>query len=208
MAREDQARSRCNLGSPDDREPVRCPTRLRRALNMSAAAVIPLPRVSVVPRLAGLVSYVAPGERLLLTGVGYGEFIALAEWRDEARRGGVRLAFDRGKLEIMVVNNPHERFRKIVALLIETWITETGGEYLPSGQLTHRREDRTADSNRTNATTFRTGRKSPAFVRSISQRTRRPICVSRRRSAGLCWKDCRYTRPSKSRKFGDTTANA
>ena len=93
------------------------------------------------PKIAGLVNYVEPGEHLLLTGISYDDFVRLAEWRDEVRRWNVRLAYDRGKLEIMVVTNAHERFRKIVAILIETWIEATGGDYLPSGQLTHRRED-------------------------------------------------------------------
>ncbi len=86
-------------------------------------------------------NYVEPGERLVLTGVRYADFERLAEWRDVAGRRAIRLAYDHGKLEIMVVTNPHERFRKIVALLIEVWIEETGGDYLPSGMLTHRRED-------------------------------------------------------------------
>jgi Uma2 family endonuclease len=87
------------------------------------------------------VDCVEPGEKLLVTGIRNADIMRLAEWRDEVRRWTVRLAYDRGKLEIMVVNNTHKRLRKIVALLIETWIAETGGEYLPSGQLTHRRED-------------------------------------------------------------------
>jgi Uma2 family endonuclease len=94
-----------------------------------------------VAALAGLVDYLSPGQRLLVTGVRYADFVGLAEWRDAVRRLGVRLAFDRGDLEIMVVTNPHERFHKLIALLIEEWITGIGGDYLPSGQLTHRRED-------------------------------------------------------------------
>jgi Uma2 family endonuclease len=94
-----------------------------------------------LPKLAALINNVDPGQRLLITGVRYHDFVRLAEWRDEMCRWSARLAYDHGKLEIMVVTNPHERFRKIVALLIEAWLEETGGEYLPSGQLTHRRED-------------------------------------------------------------------
>jgi Uma2 family endonuclease len=44
-------------------------------------------------------------------------------------------------MEIMVISNPHERFRKIIDVLITGWIVETGGEYCPSGQLTHHRDD-------------------------------------------------------------------
>src|SRR5579872_67085 len=99
------------------------------------------PPPSALPKLAALMNNVDPGQRLLITGVHYRDFVRLAEWRDEMCRWSARLAYDHGKLEIMVVTNPHERFRKIVALLIEVWIEETGGDYLPSGQLTHSRED-------------------------------------------------------------------
>jgi Uma2 family endonuclease len=92
-------------------------------------------------KLTALMNYVDPGQRLLITGVRYHDFVRLAEWRDEMCRWSARLAYDHGKLEIMVVTNPYERFRLIVAMLIEDWIKETGGDYLPSGQLTHRRED-------------------------------------------------------------------
>jgi Uma2 family endonuclease len=110
---------------------------------MTTATVPPAasPSPSAVPTLAGLVNYVQPGQRLLLTGVWYADFERLAEWRDAAGRRAVRLAYDHGKLEIEVVTHTHERFRKTVALLIESWITETGGEYVPSGQLTHKWED-------------------------------------------------------------------
>lgn len=110
---------------------------------MTTAIVPPVasPSPSTVPVLAGLVSYVEPGQSLLLTGVRFADFEQLAEWRDVAGRRAVRLAYDHGKLEIMVVTNTHERFKKIVALLIEAWIEESGGKYAPSGQLTHKRDD-------------------------------------------------------------------
>lgn len=88
-----------------------------------------------------MVERLKPGQHMLVTGVRFSDFVGMAEWRDAAGRYGVRLAYDHGNLEIMVVTNPHERFRKIVALLIEEWITGSGGEYLPSGHLTHIRED-------------------------------------------------------------------
>jgi Uma2 family endonuclease len=110
---------------------------------MTTATIPPaaFPPPSARPKLTDLVNYLDPGQRLLLTGVDYSEFEQLTEWRDEARRWAIRLAFDHGKLEIMVNTNTHERFRKIIALLIEVWLVETGGRYVPSGQLTHKRED-------------------------------------------------------------------
>ena len=106
-------------------------------------ATIPtvLPTAPHLPTLVGLVDYVAPGERLLLTGVRYSDYFKLVEWRDEYRANSVRIAFDSGRMEIMVISNLHERFRKIIDVLVTGWIVETGGEYCPSGQLTHHRAD-------------------------------------------------------------------
>src|SRR6185312_6939551 len=52
-----------------------------------------------------------------------------------------RLTYDCGYLQIMVVTNPHERLRKVLAMLVEAWLEETGGAYVPSGQLTHQRKE-------------------------------------------------------------------
>ncbi len=98
------------------------------------------PPSDTIPTLAGLLDYVPPGERLLLTGVSWEDYEQLLDWRDDYRRT-VRLTYDSGRLEIMVLTNLHERLRKILALLIEVWIAETGGDYVPSGQLTHKRKD-------------------------------------------------------------------
>jgi Uma2 family endonuclease len=81
-----------------------------------------------------------PGELVDVADVAWEDYERLLEWRDANRRGA-RLTYDSGRLEIMVVTNLHERLRKILAMLVEAWIEETGGEYLPSGQLTHKRED-------------------------------------------------------------------
>jgi Uma2 family endonuclease len=87
------------------------------------------------------VSYLEAGQRLLLTGVEYSDFEELTVWRDDNRRWAIRFAYDHGMLEIMVNTNTHERYRKIIALLIEIWMQETGVRYVPSGQLTDKRED-------------------------------------------------------------------
>jgi Uma2 family endonuclease len=108
---------------------------------MSTATTPAAPPRSSAPILAGLIEYVAPNERLLLTGVRYADYVRLTDWCDAERRRAVRLTFDRGKLEITVVGNIHERFKKVVALLIEAWIEETGGDYAPSGEFTHLRAD-------------------------------------------------------------------
>ncbi len=98
------------------------------------------PTGSAVPTLTDLVNYVRPGQCLLVTEISWDDYESLLEWRDDFRRR-VHLTYDHGALEIMVVTNYHERLRKVLALLIESWIVETGGEYLPSGQLTHKRKD-------------------------------------------------------------------
>jgi Uma2 family endonuclease len=91
--------------------------------------------------LMALIDYAEPGFRLSLAGVRYADYVELLHARTDAGRKGVRIAFDRGEMEIMVVGGTHERLKKIVAALIETWMEETGCEYLPSGGMTHLRND-------------------------------------------------------------------
>jgi len=112
---------------------------------MSTATVPPAaPSPATSPRtraLIALLDYAEPGFRLSLGGVRYADYVELLHARTAAGRAGVKIAFDRGEMEIMLVGATHERLKKIVALLIETWITETGGAYLPSGGMTHLRAD-------------------------------------------------------------------
>jgi Uma2 family endonuclease len=91
--------------------------------------------------LMTLIDYAEPGFRFSLAGVRFADYVELLHARTDAGRAGVRITFDRGEMEIMVVGSTHERLKKIVALLIECWLAETGGEYLPSGGMTHLRED-------------------------------------------------------------------
>jgi len=108
---------------------------------MPIATVPPaVPPPTQLPTLAGLVGYVQPGQRLLLTGVRYTDYENLAAWRD-GHRLAAHLAFDSGLLEIAIPSNLDERLKKLLDLLITIWITETGGEYVPSGELTHLRAD-------------------------------------------------------------------
>lgn len=91
--------------------------------------------------LMSLIDYAEPGFRLSLTGVRYADYVELLHARTDAGRAGVRITYDHGEMEIMVVGSTHERLKKIVALLIEMWIEETGGAYLPNGGMTHLRSD-------------------------------------------------------------------
>lgn len=101
----------------------------------------PKPRSLQTNALMALLDHAQPGFRLSLAGVRYDDYVELLQARTDAGRAGVRIAFDRGEMEIMVVGGTHERLKKIVALFIETWIEETGGAYLPSGGMTHKRAD-------------------------------------------------------------------
>jgi Uma2 family endonuclease len=103
----------------------------------TAPGVAPAPQT---PTLTDIVKYLRPGQRLAVTEVNWDDYEQLLRWRDDCRRT-VRLTYDRGRLEIMFVSNLHGRLRKILALLIESWLAESGGDYLPSGQLTHKRKD-------------------------------------------------------------------
>ena len=90
--------------------------------------------------LAAILAYAEAGQYIAISDVSWDDYQRLLEWRDENRKGA-RLTYDQGDLQIMVVTNPHERLRKVLALLVEAWLEETGGEFVPSGQLTHQRKD-------------------------------------------------------------------
>jgi Uma2 family endonuclease len=112
---------------------------------MSTATVPPAvsPR-TLSPRtnaLMALIDYAEPGFRLSLAGVRYADFVEPLRARADAGRNGVRVSFDRGEMEIMVVGSTHERLKKVVTLLIEVWLEATGGEYAPGGGMTHLRAD-------------------------------------------------------------------
>jgi Uma2 family endonuclease len=101
------------------------------------SGVTPAPQV---PTLIDIVKYLRPGQRLAVTEVTWGDYEQLLEWRDDYRRT-VRLTYDHGRLEIMVLSNLHERLRKVLAQLVEAWLSESGGDFVPSGQLTHKQKD-------------------------------------------------------------------
>ncbi len=107
----------------------------------TATEAPPSPPPPQAKTLIGLLDYVQPGHRLLLGGVRYADYEELLDARTAAGRRGVRIAFSDGELEIMVVGGTHERLKKIVALLLEVWLEETDGAYLPSGGMTHKRAD-------------------------------------------------------------------
>lgn len=108
---------------------------------MSTATIRPDRKLRDQPfPLADLVAYAEPGQYIHISDVSWDGYQRLLDWRDENRKGA-RLTYDNGELQIMVVTNPHERLRKVLAMLVEAWLAETDGEFVPSGQLTHQRKD-------------------------------------------------------------------
>lgn len=79
--------------------------------------------------------------RILIPRVSWEFYIA---FRDELDRWGsraVRLTYDRGSLEIMTTGRPHERYKKMLAKLVETLVYELHIAVASGGQMTLRRED-------------------------------------------------------------------
>jgi Uma2 family endonuclease len=82
-----------------------------------------------------------PGRVVTVSPVDWAEYARLLAVRGAHDRPGIRLAYDGGRLEIMTVGYPHEKFKKILSLMLEVWIGEAGGDCLTRGNFTIRRED-------------------------------------------------------------------
>lgn len=107
----------------------------------TATAAPPSGSPKTYPALVGLLDYVQPGQKIVMTGVKFSDYERLVDDRTAAGRSGVKIAFSDGVMEIVVVSGTHERLKKVVALLIQGWIAETGGEYVAYGGMTHKRAD-------------------------------------------------------------------
>lgn len=108
-------------------------------MSVASLRLEPIRRARSLP-LADLLECAESGQYIRVSDVSWDDYQALLRWRDE-HRPGIRLTYDQGDLQVMVVTNPHERLRKALALLVEAWLSETDSEYVPSGQLTHQRDD-------------------------------------------------------------------
>jgi Uma2 family endonuclease len=96
-----------------------------------------------VPTLEGLIERLPnlePGEPMMLTGVSWATYERLLAERDRVRPG-VKLTYDRGRLEIMTVSRVHERWKGILARLIEALTMELRIPIVCGCSLTIRRED-------------------------------------------------------------------
>lgn len=81
-----------------------------------------------------------PGEPMVLTGITWAMYERLLVERDRIRPG-VRLTYDRGRLEIMTVSRIHERWKGVLARLLERLTEELRIPIVCGGNLTIRRED-------------------------------------------------------------------
>jgi Uma2 family endonuclease len=89
------------------------------------------PRPSPSPRSA-------PEQRLVLEGVSWATYDRLVT---ELDRGGIRLAYDRGRLEIMSPSFLHEIRKRQIGRMIEILAEELDLEIVGGGSTTFRRED-------------------------------------------------------------------
>ena len=106
------------------------------------ARPVPPPADPELATFADLMLRLGPGRNLLLTGVDWAGYEYLLAARTAAGRRGPRLFYCEGVLEAMTTGSVHERLKKALALLIEAWLEEAGGRYIPGGGMTVRREDR------------------------------------------------------------------
>jgi Uma2 family endonuclease len=79
----------------------------------------------------------APGEqRLVLHGVTFEQYTTVRDALDE--RAGLHMTYLRGMLEIMSPSSEHERVKKLLSRLLETWATEVDVPLNGYGETTFR----------------------------------------------------------------------
>ncbi|HEX3150738.1 MAG TPA: Uma2 family endonuclease [Gemmataceae bacterium] len=103
------------------------PPRIRAGNRMSEALIEALPDLE-------------PGDPMVLTGVTWAMYERLLVERDRIRPG-VRLTYDRGRLEIMTVSRIHERWKGVLRRLLERLTDELQIPIVCGGSLTIRRAD-------------------------------------------------------------------
>jgi Uma2 family endonuclease len=89
--------------------------------------------------LADALVGLSPGQRVYATGVPWAVYLRLAELRDE-RRPGVKITFDRGRIELMSPKIQHEQPHFRLGLVVMTLAEELGVELRNAGATTLRRE--------------------------------------------------------------------
>jgi Uma2 family endonuclease len=89
--------------------------------------------------LADALFDLAPGQRVYATGIPWGVYLRLADLRDQ-RRSGVKITFDRGRIELMSPSYRHEKPNLRLALLVVTLVEELGLRLVSARSTTLRRE--------------------------------------------------------------------
>jgi Uma2 family endonuclease len=78
-------------------------------------------------------------QRVILSGMSWQAYEALLAWRGD--RGGVRMTYLKGELELMSPAREHETQKKRLARLLEAWAEETDTPLEGAGSWTVRAED-------------------------------------------------------------------
>ena len=105
----------------------------------TALADPPAPRL----RFASLFDVVADmraDEVVYLTGLSWAEFRRLHD-ACEAHEVRRRYTYDRGRLELMTTSFRHERWKKVLAALLERFATDTGRRFVGAGNMSVARQD-------------------------------------------------------------------
>ena len=75
------------------------------------------------------------------SGASWADYQRLLDVRVAAGRKAVRITYSDGEVEIVSVGNLHERWKKTLSAMIETFLIDTGVDFAPSGGMSIRRED-------------------------------------------------------------------
>ena len=81
---------------------------------------------------------VPPGQTIVLNDISWGEFEAILEDLSESR--GSRIAYDRGKLEIMTPLPEHEVNKVYISNFVEILLEELDIEFCPLGSTTFKNQ--------------------------------------------------------------------
>lgn len=90
--------------------------------------------------LAQALIELGPGERVYATGIPWAVYARLADLRD-ARRPGVKITFDRGRIELMSPSYRHEKPNLRLGLMVLALVEELGLEAVCARSTTFRREE-------------------------------------------------------------------
>lgn len=98
------------------------------------------PRKSELTALTDLLLCLQPGHSVLFSGVNWSDYVHLCEVRDEHHKG-VKITYDRGRVELMSPSYRHEKWGSRLADLVKVYAEEAGIPHIGGGGTTFRRED-------------------------------------------------------------------